>query len=263
MEEGDILVGADGVYSRTRRQYLPDHTPCDMHARSIYGKTLITPALLERFNKDATEWMTLIMDNKKVRLTLEMIRLPEDPAIALPGILASVKDYIYWVLGTRASGLPADYKLFSLAPQQTATLTLNITEDWHPSIRSLLELQQSDRTSVVRITSVEPDLPVWESSKVTLLGDAVHCMPPTGGVGANTALRDAALLSECLKNKGLDGIPEYESQMRDYSKQMIEASLGAMKHFGLSIDGAKPVQYRLEKVSLGEGQLDSELSPLC
>lgn len=153
VEEGDILVGTDGVYSRTRRQYLPDHTPCDMDARSIYGKTLITPALLERFNKDATEWTTLIMDNKKVFLTLEMIRLPEDPAIVLPGILASVKDCVYWVLGTRSSGLPPDAELFFLTPQQTATLTLNITEDWHPSIRSLLELQQSDRTSVVRITS--------------------------------------------------------------------------------------------------------------
>jgi len=72
-------------------------------------------------------------------------------------------------------------------------------------------------------------------------------MPPTGGVGANTALRDAALLSECLKDKGVDGIPGYESLMRDHSKHMIEASLGAMKHFGLSIDGAKRVQYRLEK----------------
>jgi len=250
VEEGDILVGTDGVYSRTRRQYLPDHTPCDMDARSIYGKTLVTPALLERFNKDATEWMTLIMDNKKVFLTLEMIRLPEDPAIVLPGILASVKDHVYWVLGTRSSGLPPDYELFSLTPQQTATLALKITE-WHPSIRSLLELQQRNRTSVVRITSVEPDLPVWESSDVTLLGDAVHCMPPTGGVGANTALRDAALLSELLKERSLDGIPEYESLMRDYSKQMIEASLGAMKHFGLSIDGAKPVQYRLEKAKSG------------
>ena len=245
VEEGDILVGADGVYSPTRRQYLPDHIPMDTDARAIYGKTLMTPDLLERFNKNAREGITVITDDKGVTLFLETIRFPEDIAVVSHGALSSVQDYLYWVILSPASGLPSDSELFSLTPQQTATLSLKLTEGWHTSLRCLLELQQIERTSIVQLTSASPDQPSWESSNITLLGDAIHCMPPTGGVGANTALRDAALLCELLKDKGAGGIAEYESQMREYSKQNIQASLGAMKMaFGLSLDGARPVQYR-------------------
>jgi hypothetical protein len=48
-------------------------------------------------------------------------------------------------------------------------------------------------------------LPGWQwnnEPRVTLIGDAVHVMTPAGGVGANTALRDAALLGRSLADAG-------------------------------------------------------------
>ena len=82
--------------------------------------------------------------------------------------------------------------------------------------------------SVVIRTSVpiEP----WAPSNVTLLGDAIHTMTPGRGVGANTALRDAALLTRHLQavQEGRSGlvaaIGAYEAEMRRYSAEAVERS---------------------------------------
>ena len=76
----------------------------------------------------------------------------------------------------------------------------------------------------------------WEpSANVTLMGDAIHVMSPSGGVGAVTALRDAALLSNTIYKLGIlaSSIGEYEATMRGYAQESIERSyFGGKKMFG-------------------------------
>jgi 2-polyprenyl-6-methoxyphenol hydroxylase-like FAD-dependent oxidoreductase len=62
--------------------------------------------------------------------------------------------------------------------------------------------------------------------RVTALGDAIHVMPPTGGQGANTALRDAACLVEAIKSRGatLEGIRTFETKMREYALAAVKGS---------------------------------------
>lgn len=77
-------------------------------------------------------------------------------------------------------------------------------------------------------TSVPP--PPWESSNVTLLGDAIHTMTPGRGAGANTALRDAELLSRRLIEAArgetplVEAIHAYETEMLRYSGEAVLAS---------------------------------------
>jgi 2-polyprenyl-6-methoxyphenol hydroxylase-like FAD-dependent oxidoreductase len=61
----------------------------------------------------------------------------------------------------------------------------------------------------------------WPSGNITALGDAVHTMSPAGGVGANTAFIDAALLTEnIINNSSISAaIADYEDKMRIYSNQ--------------------------------------------
>ena len=68
---------------------------------------------------------------------------------------------------------------------------------WHPALRrALAEVDPQTRTAIAfRATA---PLPVWTPSPVTVLGDAIHLMPPVGGLGGNSALRDAHLLTRQL-----------------------------------------------------------------
>ena len=71
----------------------------------------------------------------------------------------------------------------------------------------------------------------WPSDPVVLLGDAIHTMPPVGGLGGNTALRDAHLLSRLLGagEAPIPAIARYEQEMCEYGFAAVRASLATQR----------------------------------
>ena len=56
----------------------------------------------------------------------------------------------------------------------------------------------------------------WSKGRVTLLGDAAHCMYPSLGLGISTAFQDAVELANCLSSDGGKcGVPMYARLWRD------------------------------------------------
>jgi 2-polyprenyl-6-methoxyphenol hydroxylase-like FAD-dependent oxidoreductase len=97
-------------------------------------------------------------------------------------------------------------------------------------VRNLVAASDPETVLLTPIrTSTEAD--PWQATTVTLLGDGIHSMPPTGGIGANTALRDGQLLSGNLARAAagerppLDAIADYEDQMRQYGFAAVRASM--------------------------------------
>ena len=68
---------------------------------------------------------------------------------------------------------------------------------WHPAIRGLVDRIDPATLFSHPFRRLDPT-PAWASSRVTLVGDAIHAMLPTLGKGANMAMRNAAVLRDAL-----------------------------------------------------------------
>jgi len=72
----------------------------------------------------------------------------------------------------------------------------------------------------------------WPASRVTLLGDAARAMPPTGALGGNTALRDAALLARRLQQAGngdlFEAVRSYQEEMISYAFKEVDSSVAML-----------------------------------
>ncbi|GAA1925878.1 FAD-dependent oxidoreductase [Streptantibioticus ferralitis] len=232
---GDVLVGADGVNSATRRQYLPRAQVMDAGLRLLYGKipfvgqearALVPPELLGL-------WTTVVGPGRRfVGLAPVQYREPMHKVTArlAPDIeLQAESDYVTCVFGARQEQFPCtDAELFAMNGEELQALTLSLLEGWHPQMRQIVSGQ--DPASIFPV-SVRSSVPVaaWETTAVTLLGDAVHVMSPAIGVGANTALRDArvlaARLAEAAGGRPLhEALHAYESEMLGYGFDAVRES---------------------------------------
>jgi 2-polyprenyl-6-methoxyphenol hydroxylase-like FAD-dependent oxidoreductase len=107
--------------------------------------------------------------------------------------------------------------------------------DWSPQLRELVTGSDADSVVLLPIRTSVPVEP-WQTTIVTLLGDAIHNMTPFKGIGAHVALRDAGALCSKLvavargEQPLLDALHEYEAQMIEYGFAAVRASLAAAEH---------------------------------
>ncbi|GAM89793.1 hypothetical protein ANO11243_078320 [Dothideomycetidae sp. 11243] len=246
-EAGTLLVGAEGVHSPTRKQYLPDLLPKDTGTRAFFGKTPLTEQFLSTYPNHLLKGMGKIRDADTTVPSHSLVEAtrfpPKDQRPAHPVLPA---DYVYWVSCAQLDKLSqASVNFPPPSNEAAASLWTELHQHWAPNMRSLFELQDPTQTSVLAIRSMDPDIPTWQPSPtVTLLGDAVHVMPPTGASGAVTALRDAALLSRLIAEKGVskESIGEYEAQMRVYAGETIRMSVGAA---GMAFGFSDPATWKV------------------
>jgi salicylate hydroxylase len=244
---GDILVGADGANSKVRGQFLPHAERVDTGVVGIAGKVPV--------NDDARAWMPRpILDglasvsgpkgrfmfcasmiHRKDVPTHGEIGGPDAAEVLHPGLLFdNTSDYIFWAFSARRESYPHGADLSERDGDGLRQIVLGMIADWHPQFHRLVRAADVSTIASLKIRTSVPVSP-WPTRNITLLGDAIHSMTPFRGIGANIALRDAAVLCRNLasahlgQSTVLEAIHAYESEMLVYGFDAVRTSRKAME----------------------------------
>jgi 2-polyprenyl-6-methoxyphenol hydroxylase-like FAD-dependent oxidoreductase len=238
---GDVLVGADGIGSKVRAQYLPYAEVTDTGLVGMAGKLPITDQMRSYLPEHLLTHLTSIRASKGLYMIVTHSIHKRDnwsgetgrsgaasPSLADPA--SDEADHSIWVLiSSRATYGSQPRSLFHDGPA-LQQLALRQMDDWHPSLRRMVMETDPAVISATALQGAEPVTP-WETTNVTLLGDAIHTMPPVLGLGGSTALRDAALLCRTLEQVERGDLPlipaihAYEAAMLEYGFEAVRASM--------------------------------------
>lgn len=230
----DVLVGAEGVSSQTRSQLLPNHKIIDTSVFAIVGKSRLSdiPPLPPSLNKLGAA--NIIAKGASMFISTMQYSDEAREYLGYEGESGSSNieegtDYIYWAFRTEKSKHGIEGDLRDLSDRDKLELVLKMIENWHPFLKKLVQSSTPSTCFARHLQTSHRPLP-WPAGTVTLLGDAMHPMPPTAGIGASTALIDANRLGSQLiaanngEKKLIDAIEFYEKQMLDYGFSAVNLS---------------------------------------
>ncbi|KAF1833504.1 FAD/NAD(P)-binding domain-containing protein [Decorospora gaudefroyi] len=237
-EEGSMLVGGEGVKSEVARQLSNGAIKVyDLGSRGIHGQAPTTAF------KGLGEGVFRLVD--------ETTQPNGGKVFLITNVRADDMNNpdvnFGWTMGGSPGVIKAPNDNYTITGPPAAQIAKSLTSHWHERVKPLFDNMVESEAAFWKITCSSPNgVPEWANDpRVTLVGDAVHAMTPAGGNGANTAVRDSALLgrliAEAWERGDADhwtGVTEaYEKEMRVYATEAVKASYGqAVGQFGVKID---------------------------
>ena len=204
--QADIVIGADGINSKIRETILGVEAP--LYSGWVAHRAIISGEKLKQLKAqfdldDCVKWWY------------------EDRHI-MAYSTTKERDEYYFVTGVPH---PAwDFQGKSFVPCDKAEL-FETFKDFHPSILAMIEA--SDDVTKWPLNNRNP-LSVWSNGRLVLLGDACHPMKPHMAQGAGMAIEDAAMLTRCLLEEGLENYEQafnlYEQNRKARASQVQKVS---------------------------------------
>ena len=196
-DEGDGLIGADGLRSRVRSQLFGTAPPIYRGMTSYRGLTNYIP------------------DTYKRGYICEFLG-----AGKAFGFVTIGKGRMYWYVASKASEGQPD------APIGRKRELQEMFQNWPSPIPELIG--KTDEANIIK-TDLYDRVPLqkWSFSNITLLGDAAHPTLPTMGQGACMAIEDALVVTKCLLeySDAATAFRQYESLRLIRTKKIVEQSL--------------------------------------
>jgi 2-polyprenyl-6-methoxyphenol hydroxylase-like FAD-dependent oxidoreductase len=229
---GDVLVAADGGNSRVRQQYLPHAERVDTGIVTVAGKFPLTDETRKLLPPRLVVGPNNVLPPKGCGMFAaphDMAEGHNDETFEYDKVLFdNTGSYVMWAFAASTERYPANVS--ELDGAGLRDMVGGMIESWHPGLRTLVARSPGEAVSLLPIKTSVP-MKQWETTNITLVGDAIHSMTPFGGIGANTALRDAQLLARNLISAAardrdmLDALRDYEHRMVDYGFAAVRSSL--------------------------------------
>ena len=173
---GDLLIGADGVHSRTRRLIDPS-APGARYVPVLniggYARGVSVPAEPGQFR---------MVFGKR----------------AFFGYAVHPSGEIWWFANPPCADEPTGAELAAIG-----------TEQWREMLMDLFAGDATPAVEIIRSTPGElagwatydlPSVPTWHKGSLVIIGDAAHATAPSSGQGASMAIEDAVVLARCLRD---------------------------------------------------------------
>jgi 2-polyprenyl-6-methoxyphenol hydroxylase-like FAD-dependent oxidoreductase len=207
--QGDLLVGADGIHSRTRQLIDPSAPqPRYTGLGNIGGFARVDSVFLE------PETFLMVWGKR-----------------AFFGATPSPDGEIWWFANP-----PSEREL---SREELASMTAETWKHW------LIDLFRDDKSPAVEIIRATggrlvgtnqydmPHVPKWRTARMVIVGDAAHAAAPASGQGASMAIEDAVVLAKSLReNREISkALATFEAVWRPRVERVVE--------YGARFSGAK------------------------
>lgn len=197
VEEGDIIIGADGVGSLLRRQVAPEVT-------AEYTGLIGTGGFSRVPGLAPTVGVQRFVFGRR----------------SFFGYLVREDGTVYWFANLTAPQLPSRDR--SVSGEEILTRLQHVHDADPEPVPSILAHSTGSIGSypIFRV----PTSPRWSKGRAVLIGDAVHATSPSAGQGASLALEDAASLAAALGAGATDherAFAAFERERRERVEKIV------------------------------------------
>ena len=209
--EGDLLIGADGLRSRTR-------TVIDPQAPRARHIGLLNTGGYARG-----------------------LHLPGDPGVAhfvfgrrcFFGYFIHPNGEIWWFANPPSRREPTRDELLAITSEQWRARLVDLFRD-DPG--PMLDIIAATDDIIPGWNTYDfPTVPTWHNDRMVIIGDAVHATSPSSGQGASLAIEDAIVLATCLRD-----LPDTAAAFASFKRLRQERVERVVKYGKRSGDGKAP-----------------------
>ncbi|MCX5199331.1 FAD-dependent monooxygenase [Streptomyces sp. NBC_00249] len=235
----DLVVGADGTHSVVARHLAGGPTSSPAGIIGFSGRTLrrdLGPGEQQRLRPRSG----LAIGPRGGALYVGFLDPVGNTALDAPELRMSVTTGPTYIWGAMFPESTSTDSLRDLRGGELQAALLGRFRERGWAEHTLEVIAQADPHSVAGFrfnaaSTRAEDLAPWPAGRITALGDAVHATPPTAGMGAGAAIRDAASLLTHVSAAAdgtatlTDAVDHFEAGMRQRGSEVLTLAMKTVR----------------------------------